>query len=157
MSMKNRTRHSSRQSGFTILMAALVASLVLMLGVSIFSIAQKSVALSSMGRDSQFAFYTADTGAECALYWDTRHDAFLQQEPLATTTCDGQPIGPFVFTGYGEPISFEYEPNGYCVRVTVTKNDENPHTVIRSDGYSTRCSDIELSTRALQRSVEITY
>ncbi len=58
--------------GFTLLLAALVASIVLALGSSIFTIAKKQITLSSLGRDSQFAFYAADTVAECALYYDVR-------------------------------------------------------------------------------------
>src|SRR3990167_4752401 len=68
------------ERGFTLLLAALVASIVLALGASIFGVAQKELTLSSIGRDSQFAFYAADTGAECALYWDFRHQAFGAQQ-----------------------------------------------------------------------------
>jgi hypothetical protein len=53
--------------------------------------------------------------------------------------------------------SFEYEPNGYCVRVTVVKQNVHPRTRIHSDGFNVPCDDIEISGRALQRSVELTY
>jgi hypothetical protein len=81
-----------RERGFTILLAALVASLVLALGISVFSIAQKQLILSSTGRTSQYAFYAADTGAECALYWDIRHNHFPTTSPPTTITCDGQEV-----------------------------------------------------------------
>jgi hypothetical protein len=92
---KNPHPHTS--PGFTLLLAALVASLVLSLGVSIFTIARKSILLSTMGRDSQYAFYAADTGAECALYWDLRHNHFPATSPPATITCDGQTV-PLTFS-----------------------------------------------------------
>jgi len=57
----------------------------------------------------------------------------------------------------GGTYTFEYEPNGYCVRVTVIKGTSHPRTIIRSDGFSVACSEIEISARALQRSVELTY
>ena len=66
-------KEKKNEAGFTLLIAALVASVVLALGASIFDLAQKEVTLSSIGRDSQFAFYAADTAAECALYWDFRY------------------------------------------------------------------------------------
>ncbi|PIR82624.1 hypothetical protein COU20_01540 [Candidatus Kaiserbacteria bacterium CG10_big_fil_rev_8_21_14_0_10_59_10] len=148
----------AQRRGFTILMAMLVSSLVLALGLSIFSIAQKSVALSAIGRDSQFAFYAADTGAECALFWDMRHGAFsAEEEPFADAACDGQSIGPFSFEGYGVNQIFEFEPAGFCARVVVEKSDTHPRTVIHSDGYSTSCDTIETSRRALQRSVRMQY
>src|SRR3989344_3435689 len=77
-SSKLQARAYSR--GFTLLLAALVASLVLTIGLAIVSIARKSVNLSSIGRDSQFAFYTADTASECALYWDIRYSTFPRSE-----------------------------------------------------------------------------
>jgi len=58
------------QKGFTLLFAILVSILVLAVGASIISIAIKQVILSGAGRESQYAFYAANTGVECALYWD---------------------------------------------------------------------------------------
>lgn len=148
--------------GFTLLLAALVASIVLSLGASIYTIAVKQVQLSSLGRDSQFAFYAADTGAECALYWDVRYDAFATSS-VTTPTCDGTPA-PVTVTGTTYPYTYRFQVNlftdqstGYCADVTVTKNSTNPHTVIHTDGYSVTCAAKAASARALQRSVELQY
>ncbi len=158
MNSNMKTTHSR---GFTLLLAALVGSLVLALGLSIVAIARKSVTLSSIGRDSQFAFYAADSGAECALYWDIRHGMFASTTPGTPAQCDGEtlsltfpPSAPYI-----EPysVSFQYEPNGYCVDVMVLKNDVHPRTEIRADGYSVSCSEVNQSARALQRSVELRY
>jgi len=65
-----------RQKGFTILFAVLVSSIVLALGLGIVAITMKEVQLSGSGRDSQLAFYAADSGAECAFYWDLKGDNF---------------------------------------------------------------------------------
>ncbi|MEK7509495.1 MAG: hypothetical protein AAB605_02170 [Patescibacteria group bacterium] len=151
-----KLKAASSERGFTILLAALVASLVLTLGISVFSIAQKQVVLSSLGRSSQFAFYTADTAAECALYWDIRHDMFSTTPPSVTPSCDGAPLALVGEPGaYPYTISFEYEPNGYCAQVSVTKDSVDPRTVIHADGFSTNCADISVSGRSLQRSVEL--
>jgi Tfp pilus assembly protein PilX len=53
--------------GFTLLLASLISSLLLILGSAIFVLVQKQIILSSLGRDSQFAFYAADQAAECAM------------------------------------------------------------------------------------------
>jgi len=156
--MKTQDPKPNSQKGFTILLAALVASLVLTLGIAIFSVAQKQVVLSSLGRSSQYAFYAADTGAECALYWDVRFDYFSTTSPSVTPACDGNPltfegsVGALPYT-----ISFRFEPNGYCSDVSVTKSATDPKTVIHSDGFSTACTDISISGRTLQRSVELSY
>lgn len=149
--------------GFTLLLAALVSAIVLALGSSIFVIAQKQVTLSSVGRDSQFAFYAADTGAECALYWDIRYGAFGTSTPATDPACDGQTLNA---TGRAAvaPYVMEFKIDlfkdssaGYCADVKVYKNTSNPYTVVHADGYSVPCAGILTSGRALQRSVELHY
>ena len=152
-------RAKARSSaGFTLLLAALISSIVLSLSVSIFEIAQKQITLSSIGRDSQFAFYAADTGAECALYWDIRHNYFSTTTPSGNATCDDQVL---TISGrlpaYPATMSFQFEPGGFCAQVSVKKDTVDPHTTIHADGYSTDCATIGTSPRTLQRSVELRY
>ncbi len=141
------------------MLAALIASVTLALGTAIFSLAQKELTLSSVGRDSQFAFYAADTGAECALYWDIRFQLF----PTTTATtknlaCDNEAKTTTATSEDGAIVSsFEFEPNGYCAKVRVTKKATNPRTVIHVDGYNTTCANIETSSHALERSVDLKY
>lgn len=59
-----------KNKGFTLLFAVLVSVLVLAVGASVITIALKQTILSSTGRESQYAFYAANTGLECALFWD---------------------------------------------------------------------------------------
>ena len=178
--MKNTDTDRKGQKGFTLLLAALVASIVLALGTSIFQIAQKEFALSAMGRDSQFAFYAADTGAECALYWDIRYRYFGTSTPLVEPApfCDEQSLiasGNTDITGRPPPrgaseddsvlypytMSFTIAPNGRCVTVTIEKtigqSSNAPKTLVRSSGFSTDCASVATSPRALQRSVELHY
>ncbi len=58
------------KKGFALLFSILVSVMVLAVGASIINIALKQIILSGAGRESQFAFYAANTGLECALYWD---------------------------------------------------------------------------------------
>lgn len=163
--------------GFTLLLAALVASIVLALGTSIFEIAQKQLTLSSIGRDSQFAFYAADTAVECALYWDFRFSYFASSTPAGIDpTCDQQALTPLDVTPtQGLPYEYPYAltspqmdlfldatpATDYCAQVTVTKSLDPAtnavKTTIRADGYSTSCAAISTNVRALQRSVELHY
>jgi len=164
--MNRKPIHSNR--GFTLLLAALVSSIVLALGTSIFVLAQKELTLSSTGRDSQFAFYAADTGAECALYWDVRFGYFGTTTPTENPTCDGQSITaagrPSSYPSCsqpGNPMTFQFSPNGYCVAVSVSKcvdsSTQALKTVVHSDGFSTNCASVSTSPSALQRSVELHY
>ncbi len=154
------------------MLASLVASLLAALGIAMFTIAQKEIVLSSLGRDSQFAFYAADTGAECALYWDFKYNAFATSTPYTSTstpaTCAGQTLQDFP-TPYetGNPdgvsglggaaqTSFWFEPDGLCVYVTITKQNTNPRTKVEALGYSTACSDPN-NRRRLERAVRATF
>ncbi|MCR4325273.1 MAG: hypothetical protein NUV59_00490 [Patescibacteria group bacterium] len=161
------------QRGFTLLLAALISSIVLALGSSIFSIAQKQVTLSSIGRDSQFAFYAADTAAECALYWDFRYGYFATSTLEGTpdpVTCDGQPMDAsgrsdtLPYTMISQPMDLftsASPPSDLCAQVTVTKSLDDTtgaiRTVVHANGYSTSCATITTNPRALERSVELHY
>src|SRR3989344_2466795 len=163
------TIHDTR--GFPLLLAALISSVVLSLGISVFDIARKQIILSSIGRESQFAFYAADTGLECALYWDIRWNYFSTTTP--TDVVSPQPqcaTKPLNASGRPSPpapntyaMDFQFEPNGKCAIVKVEKcatgcdDSPNVHTVISSDGYNTACASIPTSLRVLQRSVELRY
>jgi len=163
---------NTNNRGFTLMLAALVASLLTALGLAMFSIAKKEIVLSSLGRDSQFAFYAADTGAECALHWDFKYNAFATSTPYVSTstpaTCADQQLQDFPtdwdegtsdgVSGLGgsSVSSFWFEPEGYCVHVTVTKQDTHPRTKVESLGYSTACSDPN-NNRRLERAVRATF
>jgi hypothetical protein len=166
------------------LLAALVASIVLALGTSIYTLAEKQVELSALGRDSQFAFYAADTAAECALYWDFRFGYFATTTPsnpaAQNPTCDGQTLaatgrsGSFPYTitsGQMNLFSDTNQTGGYCAQVSVEKCD-GPiatdgtcthaipaviHTLIHADGYNVNCASVDTAPQALQRTAEWTY
>ncbi|MCX6717429.1 MAG: hypothetical protein NTU76_02010 [Candidatus Taylorbacteria bacterium] len=65
-------RVSKSTTGFAMLFAVLISSFLIMIGISIFSISLKEVMISTSIRDSQTAFYAADSAGECALYWDIK-------------------------------------------------------------------------------------
>ncbi len=63
----------NKQKGFTLFYALLVSSLALAIGASIFDITLREIDLSNAATQSQYAVYVADSGAECALYWDSSY------------------------------------------------------------------------------------
>ena len=177
-------RHEDRQAGFTLLLAALVSSIVLALGAAIFAIAQKELILSSVGRNSQFAFYAADSAAECALYHDVRFSFFATSTPPddPTPKCDGQTLkgidgsdlnlqrpAPSNPNPYPYTMSFQYQISStdlagtlryYCAQVSVTKSKMPSGSIsstVRADGFSTPCATITSDSQSLQRSVELRY
>jgi hypothetical protein len=174
--MKERTKNTKRKlknsRGFTLLLAALVASVAVSLGSSIYTIVSKELQLSSIGKDSQYAFYAADTAAECALYWDARFNWFSTSTPSTAAVCDGQTITlltpPGRANSYTPTSTMEFEiqlfsdtSTGYCADVEVQKG-VNPSTnqvttVITANGYSVACGVISTAQNALQRTVDLEY
>jgi hypothetical protein len=64
------TKHTEDRRGFTLLFAVLVSTLVVAIGATVVSIAVRQTVLSGTSRESQYAFYAANTVLECAFYWD---------------------------------------------------------------------------------------
>jgi hypothetical protein len=163
MNMEHRTKHA----GFTALFAVIVSALVLAIGISIANITLKQIQISSANRDSQIAFYAADSGAECALFADLNEKAFpLEGGPLQFS-CLGQDhtasvvddTGPNEGVVWGFTVEYEEDPK-YCAIITVEKVDTNSDptfaekTIILSRGYNTCNTD---SPRRLERGLEIRY
>src|ERR1700679_626641 len=63
--------------GYALLFAVLVSAVVLGVGVSILNIARKEILLTAGAANSQYAFYAADSGYECAVYQDLANLAFV--------------------------------------------------------------------------------
>ncbi len=72
---QNKTFHVLKStSGFAMLYAVLVSSLLLAIGISIFNISIKELNIATSERDSQLAFYASDSAIECADDWRRRGD-----------------------------------------------------------------------------------
>ena len=147
------------QKGITLLVGIIVASLLFLVSMAIANITLKQIIFSSVGRESQFAFYAADSGIECALFWDLKNpaggSAFVAPGPH-TINCNNQTfniVPTLVGSDYVSTFTVTFSPEPYCVTVEVTKeSDEDTH--IDSRGYNT-CDPN--SPRRVERGVEVDY
>jgi len=158
----------SKKQAFVILIAVLVSTLVISIGAFIASIAVKELKLSSSGRESQNAFYAADSALECALYHDLRVEAFGSSLTTPVPVyCDGNDIVLSASTGdtvnsesYFEITFLDPErtaDNSPYARVKVTKTDVgsiSDRTVIQAQGYNVR--DVG-STVRVERALQVVY
>jgi len=139
------------KSGFAVLFAVLLASFLITLGISIFSISLKEIQIVTSSRDSQIAYYAADSARECALYWDIKQGAF---PACIDSTCD------FYYNPNGDkitainPISAQITCNGIPVTLTFNKSSPTGPTYdatysdffkASSTALSTPISDIEIT------------
>ncbi len=153
--MHAHTQRKNRERGFTLLLAVLVSSLILAIGLAISNILLKELLLSSSGRESQFAFYAADSGAECALFWDIKASAFSTSTATAIS-CNAMSLGDVGGQGYDVASTFtlDFAPEPYCAKVSVTKSTNPDRTNIESRGYNT-CDTT--NPRRVERAIKVRY
>ncbi|HZS42647.1 MAG TPA: pilus assembly PilX N-terminal domain-containing protein [Candidatus Paceibacterota bacterium] len=169
------------KNGFTLLFASLVVSLLLSIGLAILNITLQQVLLSSAAKESQFAFYNADTGIECALYWDKNGPSgrifatSSQSNSLVASdiNCNGVTASAWssALSNSGDgswDTSFDLiYPTGECdvvknpttpiVHIVVNKSfpdNINTYTDIKSRGYNTCDAN---NPRRVERGLEVQY
>lgn len=169
MKLKEKTKNfksglaSARPSrdGFTLLMSVLIASIVLSIGLGIAGIVLKQILLTSSSKESQFAFYSADSGIECALFHDIQNGFFPTSTdsgvPGSGVNCNGQDIATTWSISATSlqavtTFSFNFSPQPHCVTVVVTKDGDT--TRIESRGYNT-CDTS--NPRRVERAIRATY
>lgn len=170
----------NRKKGVTLFIAVSIMGILLFITYAVTNIALKSTQFATSGRDSQFAFYAADAGMECAIYWDSRFnqsyfDVSTTTNP-ASIRCGGHtmttgqsiPAGGASATssvthiggeGTGRTVStFGFTMNTganslpHCTIVTVIKSGAT--TYIKSRGYNTCDTG---NSRRVERGLEVTY
>jgi hypothetical protein len=154
------------ERGFTLLLAVLVSSVLIALGSAIYDIVSKEIVLSSAGRESQFSFYAADTGIECALYHDLKSDLFATSSVETEASCGGGAAVDLTRNLLNEDTpeetlvtSFTFPIGGSaeslpCSTVTVTRRHMPTRTTIESLGYNT-C--VASSPQRLERAIRVNY
>jgi len=154
--MRNQQPITNNQRGFALFMSVVIAGTLLVIATGIVSLAVRQALLSTSARESQYAFYAADTGVECALYWDFKTGAFSPESPPSDIKC----VETTTTVGggaYGVPTTFRlyFLPQPYCVDVTVTKiNVPVRKTYIDARGYNTCNED---NPRRVERAIRVTY
>ena len=107
--------------GFTLLFASLIVSLILSIALAIANISLSQYVLSSAGRESQFAFYNADTGIECALYQENKVAPFPTDYGITppNIVCAGKSVsGTITSSNLAATTTTRYyfnTPPGACV------------------------------------------
>lgn len=140
------------KKGITLLIAVLTAGVLLSISLAIFNIAIKELVISSTGRESQVAFYAADSGVECALYWDGQGE--FGETGQAKIDCAGDDD----IRSTGAPIhvfTFDIPDSPACVEVTVDKSGTTGFsTIIESRGHNSCDAN---NPRRTERGIRLRY
>lgn len=112
------------------MLAIIVSSVVLAIGLSILNVSVSQLNLSTTARESEFAFQTAHAGMECIWYWRGEESVAYTAlaEPLPDIECFGE-----------EPIESS--------RATLLSNSNghiNSYEYTFEWGDPLRCTDVEL-------------
>jgi len=144
-------KEKNNKNGFALLFSVLVSSLLLTIGLSIFSIALKELSISTASRQSIYAFYAANSGFEYAKYHDLKLGDFpdISSEVSNSSISRSANISLPVVNGEG--------PN-FIVTVTKTKPNNGTCdigvvicTSVTSVGHDTDGSD------RVERAINQTY
>ncbi|MES2668747.1 MAG: hypothetical protein V4644_03615 [Patescibacteria group bacterium] len=155
------THASSR--GFTLLIAVVLTSVLLSVALALLDITYKQVVLSSVARQSQYAFYAADSAMECALYWDQQRNAFsyLGVIPGNSIQCSGTNIsltssvsGGIRTTTFSTPCA-----DGLTASITIEKTNGTAcsgtaTSCLYASGYNS-CNSGDL--RRVERGLKVFY
>lgn len=113
------------QKGFAMLFTVLIVSIILSISIGISNITFKQNILSSIAKDSQIAFFTADSGIECGLIHDLNTSQFAKGVTSVPSTIS---CGDMTFD-YDASASFQDN----FVYVEDVSNQNNPCRVIIFD------------------------
>lgn len=91
------TKFKTRNQGVVILFAVLLVSTVLVISLTLLNITYRQLILSSIAKESEFAFYAADSARNCANYLDFSAD---------------HPFGSFTLNPAGNNWLLEQPENG---------------------------------------------
>jgi Tfp pilus assembly protein PilX len=160
------------QRGIALLFSMMLSAIFLTVAIGISSIAAKELNFSTSSKDTNNAFYAADTGVECALYNDKADIlAFVDTNSTGQINCFGN-----VFTLKSQNeidlLNFSFSMSGLgssgnsCVKVNVIKQLDvtaEPYVVtstkITSKGYSLgegeECTSSVMSR--IERVLEVSY
>lgn len=89
-------KQSHKREGFVILFTILIASIIMVIGLGMYSIASRETVLSGTAREAQYAFYAADAGVECALYAQSLDNSggnpIIEETSNETFACGKLPV-----------------------------------------------------------------
>ncbi len=158
--MKNK-KIKKNNGGFVLLFAIMLSSIILAITLGIASISSREIKFGTDAVKTNNALFSADTGAECALYNDkTTSNVFVLSGGSSTVECMGNNFAlsqsfstwSFVVSGLGS------NRQG-CARVLVDKSVANTATVT-SKGYNNGGSQFDSCTPgadSVERVLQLNY
>jgi len=161
-------------TGFVSLFAVLMSLVILAITIGISNVAFKENVLAHSAREGSYAFFAADTGLECALYYDSLssfYDPVTGFLLFPDIDCAENSINTSMGSNQSVNFNFNIEMAGKerCVEVSVDKDEQIEYpansgtlisaTKIYSNGFNINCADVTnaSSNRVVNRLLIATY
>ena len=163
--------------GISLFIAVTIMGILLLISYAVVNITIKGTQFATSGRDSQYAYYAAESGIECAEYWDAKNDVFATTTAGTILRCGDQSniVGGQSMVSFGTStntriggggdtnqtsvfgLTFAAGTDGVgtCAVITVRKYYQGSilKTYIKSRGYNTCAA----SSRRVERGIEVSY
>src|SRR3989338_9622075 len=137
-----------KNGGFVILFAATLSSILLAIALGVSNIALKEIKFGSSVKDTNDAFFAADTGIEYMLFDDKPPSSPYVPDAGASQTWNT------VITGLGST-------GNSCAKVSIVKYNTNPpetETTIISKGYNIGDENCDSNNPdRIERELKVTY
>lgn len=164
---KTLPRRSTAEAGFAMLFTVLVISVILAIALGISDITFKQTILSNLAKNSQLAFYQADSGVECGMYYDTTVGQFppsTEENPDGTTvdkvpqqlTCGSNTLSLVPAQSHTNYFVYQEDISGNspCYNITFDKT----YTATEKNRVSSRGFSTCLSTpQQVERGLNLSY
>ena len=168
---KINKKYHKENSGFALLFSVVLSSILLAVALGVSNIAYRESFFSTSAKESNEAFYAADTAAECVIYYDNfdpANPSVLTSITTTSTYCNNNVFniisGGTPDTGFDVAFSFNIAKLGSsgnaCANIKVSKTFDNAKTRITSVGYNNGGDVLDKcipTTNAVQRVIEINY
>lgn len=163
--------------GFSLFVALVVSSSLLLISFLIAKITTKGLEFANTGKNSQIAFFAADAGIECALYYDTVFEPskFATSTGGSPITCGGISVSTSgILSGtttlariggggsanptsvFGFSLNQGINPIDACVIVLVNKSYSGSNLITRVYSYGYNSCDTN-NKRRVERGIEVSY
>lgn len=119
--MRKICTKNNKQNGYAILFTIVIVSAISVITAGLTNAAYKQLVLSSLAKDSQSAFYKADTAVDCALYADRKNPGEIITNG-GSWSCGGENLTVNLLEGGNYTINPTNDTAlTPCLRITVTK------------------------------------
>ncbi|MFA5791800.1 MAG: hypothetical protein WC884_02060 [Candidatus Paceibacterota bacterium] len=154
-------RRKSSGSGFVILFAVTLSAILLSIALGVANIALKEIKFGTSAKETNEAFFSADTGIECALTNDKLTGSLFVSPSNPSLVCNGTTISTLESpASYWSFALSGLNNNGQgCAKVTVDKTVSSAVTIIskgynKGGGVSGSCT---IGLNSIEREIKVSY